>query len=84
MSIIWIDFEAPYWAKLDKANGFTWSHLLREKLYCLQGQIPPSSIETWGGRKVRVVNHITQNKENMAVEQDQSAAWIVLFWGTLK
>lgn len=69
--------------KLDKVNGFICSHLLRERSYRLQGQIPPSSVAKQGVQGVGIVSHITQNKQNMAVNQNQWAAWMVCIGGTL-
>lgn len=49
--------------KLDKVNGFICSHLLRERSYRLQRQIPPSSVAKQGVQGVGIVSHITQNKQ---------------------
>lgn len=68
--------------KLDDVNGFVCSHLLGERLCRLQGRIPPSYVAKWGDGK-GVVSHTTKNKENLVASKNQSAAWMVLIWGTL-
>lgn len=73
--------EAANWAKLNKVKGFIWRHLLRERLYPLQGQIPLSPVETCGGEKGRSQSYSTKQRKHGS--EAEPARSFVYMWGTL-